>query len=109
MKNLIEYWLESATKRGEPLAAVLREVGAEVGIKIPLSRFSEWRRGVRGLPREVQRQMLSECLPGILREHGIRDLPAADDEAAYESLVNAMMPPEPSADSFTPPAKSDTA
>jgi hypothetical protein len=94
MKNLIEYWLEAATKRGEPLTTVLREIGAEIGIKIPLSRFSEWRRGVRGLPCEVQRQMLLECLPGILREHGINDLPAADDDATYESLVNALMPPE---------------
>jgi hypothetical protein len=93
MKNLIEHWLDSATKRGEPLAAVLRQVGAEVGLKIPLSRFSQWRRGVRGLPREVQRQMLLECLPAILRAHGIRDLPAADDEAAWESLAAALMPP----------------
>jgi hypothetical protein len=94
MKNLIEHWIESATKRGEPLAAVLREVGAEVGLKIPLSRFSEWRRGVRGLPREVQRQMLLECLPSILRAHGIRDLPAADDQAAWDSLAAALMPPQ---------------
>jgi hypothetical protein len=94
MKNLIDYWLESATKRGEPLSAVLRDVGEETDLKITLSRFSEWRRGVRGLPREVQRQMLLECLPSILREHGINGLPAPDDEATYDSLVNALMPPE---------------
>jgi hypothetical protein len=96
MKNLIDYWLESTTKRGEPLAAVLRDVSAEVGLKITLSRFSEWRRGVRGLPREVQKQMLLECLPSILRAHGINGLPAHNDEGAYEGLANALMPPDSS-------------
>lgn len=92
--NLIEYWIASATASGEPLVRVLGEMGAEIGIKIGLSRFGEWRNGKRRLPHDVQRQMLLESLPRILRRHGINDLPAPDDDAVYESLVRAIMPPD---------------
>lgn len=94
MKNLIDYWLVSATRLDEPLTTILYDLEAEVGQQITLSRFGQWRRGVRGLPRAVQKQMLVECLPTILRAHGITHVPDLDNDAAYESLADALMPPD---------------